>query len=289
MSKEACTMTKRNKAIGCLIGLAVGDALGTTVEFMPRDSYPLVTDMVGGGPFGLNPGEWTDDTSMALALADSILEKGTVDKIDLIQKFSLWYTKGEYSHNGKCFDIGITTSWALRNYFLPVSYRDAVNDFRQSGNGSIMRLAPVPIRWHNDYDTTLTMAWEQSVVTHGSDAVRESVCSLAQILFRLINGKSVDFSPYKDISRQLVRSTGYCEDTFNAAMWSVANSDSFNSAVLLAANLGDDADTVAAVTGQIAGALYGFDAIRKDWVDKLAWSLKIQELAVKLYDAGGNK
>lgn len=283
--------SEKNKVIGCLVGLAVGDALGTSVEFKERDTFEPVTDMRGGGVFQLNPGEWTDDTSMALALADSILEKGTVDKVDLIQKFVKWYREGAYSHNGRCFDIGGTTRRSLMYYHMKGIYEDAPDDFIQSGNGSIMRLAPIPIRWYDDYDTAFQMAWDQSITTHGSTTVKETINKMMSIILNFIHQLEprINFRDYKNRDRNDIKSTGYCVDTLDAALWAIANTDNFNDAVLLAVNLGDDADTVGAVTGQIAGALYGFSGIRKDWIEKLAWSDKIIDTAEKLFEAGKRK
>src|SRR5688500_5205401 len=101
---------------GCLLGLAVGDAVGTTVEFMPRGSFPPVTDMVGGGPFGLQPGQWTDDTSMALCLATSLIAKKGFDANDQMDRYWRWYREGYLSSTGKCFDIGNTVRDALERY-----------------------------------------------------------------------------------------------------------------------------------------------------------------------------
>ena len=106
----------RDRAIGALLGLAVGDAVGTTLEFKARDTYPPLTDMVGGGPFGLKPGQWTDDTAMALALADSLAERGGLDEQDLLARFSDWWRNGTYSCTGRCFDIGGTTAQAIARW-----------------------------------------------------------------------------------------------------------------------------------------------------------------------------
>jgi ADP-ribosyl-[dinitrogen reductase] hydrolase len=102
--------------MGALLGLAVGDALGTTLEFSPRDTRPHHTEMGGGGPFGLQPGQWTDDTAMALALADSLLSCGGPDPADLMRRFVDWWRKGAYSCTGTCFDIGTTTREALARF-----------------------------------------------------------------------------------------------------------------------------------------------------------------------------
>ena len=280
----------KDRAIGCLVGLAIGDALGTPVEFKERDTFPPVTGMQGGGAFRLKPGEWTDDTSMALALADSILKKGTIDKVDLIERFIKWYMNGEYSHNNKCFDIGTTTSTALRNYIRTKRYTDAANETHLSGNGSLMRLAPVLVRWHNaDIDFVQKMAWKSSVVTHGADSVNDSIAKLTAILYYLINGGEFGgryIDKCKDMKRKEVKSSGYCVDTLEAAIWAVANTSSFDEAVLLAVNLGDDADTVGAVAGQIAGAKYGFESINPTWIKQLAWNDRIINIANKLHEAG---
>ena len=105
-----------DRAKGALVGLALGDALGTTLEFAGRDTKPPVTDLVGGGPFGRAAGEWTDDTSMALCLAESLLERGLLDVHDLMERFLRWYEEGHNSVTGECFDIGVTTKAALHSF-----------------------------------------------------------------------------------------------------------------------------------------------------------------------------
>ena len=104
---------QKDRARGCLLGLAIGDALGARLEFVPRDSHPAVRDLVGGGPFDLAPGEWTDDTSMALGLADSLIACHGLDAADLMNRFLRWFQRGENAVNGVCFGIGATTRTAL--------------------------------------------------------------------------------------------------------------------------------------------------------------------------------
>ena len=130
---------------GCLIGLAVGDAIGTTVEFKPRVSFDPVTDMVGGGCFNLEPGQWTDDTSMALCLSESLVEKNGFDAFDQMQRYLKWYRTGYRSSTGTCFDIGGTTAEALRKFEKTDDPFSGSTDSHSSGNGSLMRLAPVPM------------------------------------------------------------------------------------------------------------------------------------------------
>src|SRR5262245_22893371 len=130
---------------GCLLGLAAGDALGTTLEFRPPGSFSPIDDMVGGGPFGLKPGQWTDDTSMALCLAESLIECLGFDPADQMERYVRWYRQGHLSSAGWCFDIGGTTSSALRRYMNDRNPYAGPTGPTTAGNGSIMRLAPVPL------------------------------------------------------------------------------------------------------------------------------------------------
>jgi ADP-ribosyl-[dinitrogen reductase] hydrolase len=291
---------KKDRAMGAFIGLAVGDALGTTVEFQARDSFPPVTDMVGGGVFKLKPGQWTDDTSMALCLADTLIAgKGQLDKKVLLEKFLRWWKFGENSCTGECFDIGNTTRKALAWYDRTGMLENNPEE-GASGNGSLMRLAPVAVcgkdRW-----ITARLATQQSMTTHASQ-IAVSVCGqTAWLLADLIDGRKikpedwgeqygiVSWDSLFNATRSEIESSGYVVDTFRAALWSVIKTSSFRDAVLLAVNLGDDADTVGAVTGQIAGALYGLNAIPVDWRRKLAWTQKLHEKAEQLWALRGEK
>jgi ADP-ribosyl-[dinitrogen reductase] hydrolase len=161
---------------GALIGLAVGDALGAAVEFNSPGSFPPVTGYCSGGPHGLKAGEWTDDTSMALALADSMAKVGW-DLHDQARRYVEWWQTGKYSVNGRCFDIGITTRSALSRF---VASKDALASGdaseRASGNGSIMRLAPVPVGHADLYPDNIEelsrLADESSLPTHASEQCR---------------------------------------------------------------------------------------------------------------------
>src|SRR4051812_7413413 len=130
---------------GCLLGLACGDAVGTTVEFSPRGSFPPVTDMTGGGPFNLQPGEWTDDTSMALCLDESLAYRNGFDAVDQMNRYCNWRSVGYMSSNGHCFDIGMTVSRALDRYCESGDPYAGDIDAKTAGNGALMRLAPVPM------------------------------------------------------------------------------------------------------------------------------------------------
>ncbi len=292
----------RDRALGCLLGLAVGDAVGATLEFKPRDSVPPLSDMTGGGPFNLTPGEWTDATTMALCLAQSLLATGTVDQDDFMLRLRGWLEHGENTVSGECFDIGITTRAAIEDYITTGFAAAGRSESSSAGNGSLVRLAPVAIFAKGDHDSAEFLALKQSCVTHahpecldacklfiaqlldalaGADkdaATRQRVMSLVpRVLF-------ISAGEWRTKTRAQISSSGYVVNTLEAALWSVWQTDNFRDAVLTAANLGDDSANVAAITGQLAGALYGASSIPAEWLGKLAWRLKIEKLANDLLD-----
>jgi ADP-ribosyl-[dinitrogen reductase] hydrolase len=154
--------------LGCLLGLACGDALGTTVEFRGRDTFVPVRDMVGGGPFDLQPGQWTDDTSMALCLGKSLLDRDGFDPADQMDRYVRWWRSGYLSSTGECFDIGSTTRTALETYLCSGDPFAGSTNPRSAGNGSLMRLAPVVLFFHGDLSATIHHAAESSRTTHGA-------------------------------------------------------------------------------------------------------------------------
>ncbi|MEO1274016.1 MAG: ADP-ribosylglycohydrolase family protein [Pseudomonadota bacterium] len=267
-----------DRLIGAFLGLAIGDALGATLEFAPRDTHPLVTEMVGG-PWNMPPGGWTDDTSMALCLAESLLAHPEFDTRDLMNRFVNWWRWGYKSHTGACFDIGATTQTALQKYELSGEPLAGSTDPASAGNGSIMRLAPVALAFHRDPERAKHIAAAQSATTHGAQECLDACRDLCGILIAEAEGRR---SVTSDLSRDQVRSTGYVRHTMEAAAWAVATTDSFADAVIAAVNLGDDADTVGAVAGQIAGARYGAASIPQSWRDALLWREEIESLAKRL-------
>ena len=293
----------RDRALGAFIGLAVGDAVGTTLEFRPRDAQDRLEDMVGGGPFDLPAGSWTDDTAMAFALADSLAATGTLDCGDLMDRFVRWSRHGEYSCTGDCFDIGVTTREALSRYRRTGDPLAGSTDPWSAGNGSLMRLAPVALRFWNDRPRLVSAAAEQSRTTHAADEAVDACRAFAELLADAIAGapradllapRRFDGQPevirilagsWRGRPRHRIRSSGYVIHTLEAALWSVARTGDFRNAVLLAANLADDADTVAAVTGQLAGALYGLTGIPQPWLDRLAWKDRLLAAAERLLPA----
>lgn len=290
-----------DRALGALLGLATGDALGTTLEFAPRDTYPPLTGLAGGGPFGLEPGQWTDDTAMALALADSLARPEGFEEQDLLTRFVDWWRNGAYSCTGRCFDIGITTRQALLRWLAAKEPHCGATAPDTAGNGSLMRLAPVAIRFWNNGESLADTAARQSKTTHAAPEAVAACVAFADILAGAIAGKPAAevLSPrignypsaiaaivggsWRDKERAEIRSTGYVVHSLEAAMWCTGRSASFRQAVLLAANLGHDADTTAAITGQLAGALHGASTIPGDWLARLAWRERIVNAAAQLF------
>lgn len=296
----------RDRAMGAWLGLAVGDAVGTTLEFKGRDRYEPLTDMVGGGPFRLRPGEWTDDTSMAWALAASLHAKPDFDAHDLMARFVRWRRDGEYSSNGRCFDIGNTVSTALGRFERDGDPFAGPTGEMDAGNGSLMRLAPVALWGVARREAEMRrVAREQSRTTHGAAAALDACEAFAVMLRDAIEGATKDEvlreagrtnaageigailgGNWRGKPRDAIRSSGYVGASLEATLWCVERTDDFRSAVLLAANLGEDADTTAAITGQLAGALYGFGNIPPDWARKLARREELEAAGAKLLDGG---
>jgi ADP-ribosylglycohydrolase len=289
----------RDRYRGALLGLAVGDALGTTVEFKRPGTFSPVIDMIGGGPFDLKPGEWTDDTSMALCLAESLIEKRRFDAADQIERYCRWHEQGYLSSNGCCFDIGITVRAAL------AAYRRTGNPFSGSeapstaGNGSLMRLAPVPLFFASNAERAIHYAGESSRTTHGTKAAVDACRYFAGLIIGALHGRrksellSAYFFPgdkpgfwqthslepkiglvaagsFKTREPREIKGSGYVVESLEAALWAFDRSTSFREGALLAVNLGDDADTTGAIYGQLAGVFYGAQEIPKEWKTKLA-------------------
>lgn len=303
--------TLRERYHGALLGLAVGDAVGTTVEFSPRGTFPPVTDMVGGGPFHLQPGQWTDDTSMALCLATSLVEKNGFDARDQMDRYCAWMQHGYLSSTGTCFDIGITTSSALERYLRSKDPYSGSTDERASGNGSIMRLVPVPMFYYPDIAAAIAYSAESSRTTHAAAECVDACRYFAYVLCNAFAGKSKEqtlaqpdpatfttrLAPkvaaiatghYRTKSRNHIIGNGYVINSLEAALWSFATTTTYKEAILTATNLGDDTDTTAAICGQIAGAYYGVNAIPQSWLEKVTMRREIETLADQLLAAQKN-
>lgn len=294
-----------DRSRGCLLGLAAGDAVGTTAEFKARGTFAPLTDMTGGGPFGLQPGQWTDDTSLALCLAESLAETGRFDPRDQMERYVRWYRHGHRSSTGVCFDIGGTTAAALQRFERSGEPFAGSEDSAASGNGSLMRLAPVPILLQADPAQAAAWAGESSRTTHGSRECIDACRLFGWLLARALSGvpgedllspreaaaslpglsprvAAIAAGSYLSKEAAGIRGSGYVVACLEAALWCFHRAGSFRDAVLMAANLGDDADTTAAVTGQIAGAVWGESGMPGAWVDRLAMATGIRTLADRL-------
>lgn len=287
---------------GALLGLAAGDALGTTLEFNPPGTFEPIFEIVGGGPFGLEPGAWTDDTSMALCLAESLIKCQGFDPIDQLKRYVDWWQTGHLSSAGECFDIGNTTLTALKAFLRTGKPCGQTSNY-SAGNGSIMRLAPVPMFYANHRGKAVELAGKSSATTHASSETIGACRYMADLMVQALRGASKEEilapSSLDGLSRGITRvangsfkvsqppdikGTGYVVDSLEAALWSFWNSDNFTDGARLAVNLGDDADTTGAVYGQIAGAFYGESGIPERWRSILALSNKIIAYATRLYE-----
>lgn len=299
----------RDRFAGALHGLAVGDAVGTTLEFLSPGSFSPITDMVGGGPFFLQPGEWTDDTSMALCLAESLVVCQGFNAHDQMDRYVRWWKEGYYSVKGYCFDIGGTTATALERYTRMGDPFAGVPD--GAGNGSLMRLAPVPMAYANDPAQAIFLAGESSRTTHGAAQARDACRYVAGLLVGAIHGEdkavllSERYTPspglweqeplhpeidaiaagsFKAKNPPEIVGKGYVVPALEAALWAFFHSTTFADGCLRAVNLGDDADTTGAIYGQIVGAYYGKESIPLRWREKLAMRERIEELIDALWD-----
>ena len=290
----------QDRAIGAMLGLAVGDAVGTTLEFKARDTYAPLTDMVGGGPFGLKPGQWTDDTAMALALADSLMGRADLDEQDLLSRFSDWQKRGTYSCTGRCFDIGSTTAQALVRWRATHEDHCGATDAMSAGNGSLMRLSPVAIRFWKDRPKLRDVAARQSRTTHGAPEAVDACVVYADMIADAIEGRprsevlrarpvgwagkieGIVAGSWRGKARAQINASGYVAHALEAALWATGRAPAYDRAVLHAANLGQDADTTAAIAGQLAGALGGTSTIPEKWLARLAWQDRMRQAAVVL-------
>ncbi len=295
---------------GCLLGLAAGDAVGTTLEFSPPGSFAPVEDMLGGGPFHLAPGQWTDDTSMALCLAKSLVECQGFDPVDQLERYVRWYREGYLSSTGRCFDIGSTVREALLRFENTRQSYPGSTDPRSAGNGSLMRLAPVPLFYARNPQEAVAKSGESSRTTHGAMASVDACRYLGALLVGAVTGLpkeellSEHFSPipgywklkplapkideiaggsFKRRQPPEIQGTGYVVKSLEAALWAFHHSHSFREGCLLAANLGNDADTTSAVYGQLAGAFYGEQGIPESWRSRLTHGDLIETLAERLF------
>lgn len=294
----------RDKKLGTLVGLAVGDAMGAPYEFLDKSRYTPTREYNTGGAHNVSVGEWTDDTSMALCLAQSLIDCKGFDAKDQMEKYLKWYAEGYMSTRGKCFDIGNATRNAIIEFDNTGRKirKTKTGNFQTNGNGTIMRLAPIVIKYFED-DKLLDYATNSSLTTHRGIEAHQSACLLAEIIrncyletdkIKILENTTNVFNNnfIKDIIEEYHSScdevfyptipTGYCIDTLRCAIQGFLYCDNFIDGLLYCISLGDDTDTVGAVYGQIAGAYYGLSGIPDYYRENLQWYDKILEIGNEL-------
>ncbi len=299
-------MRRDDRLRGLLVGLAVGDALGAPVEFMRPGTFEPVSGYRGGGPHGLKPGYWTDDTSMALCSGISLCACDGFNAEDQLQRFVRWFRRGYLSSTGRCFDIGNRTAAALIRFERSGELYAGEESWDSAGNGALMRLAPVVIHAHRDAALAEQWAETHARLTHADPRCLEANRLFARLLCAALESTdrevllaqferwqdgvqdaelwSVVAGGYRHRSPPEIRGSGYVIASLEAALWAFAHSHDFAEGMLLAVNLGDDADTTGAVYGQLAGAFYGEAAIPQEWRDGLYCYEAIRQLAQGLID-----
>lgn len=295
---------------GALLGLAVGDAMGVPLEFTDPGTFEPVNDMVGGGTFNLKPGMWTDDTSMALCLAESLSVTGKFDPADQLSRYLQWYNEGYLSVNGRCFDIGNTTSQALMTFQETGDPYPGPDHERSAGNGSLMRLAPIPLFFMSEPLKALEISARSSRTTHNHPLAVDACRYMGGLIHGALIGKSKkeilspQYSPvpgyweenpllgeieevacgsFKKKEPPEIRGRGFVVKSLEAALWAFYKSETFEEGCLLAVNLGEDADTTGAIYGQLAGAYYGKNGIPSKWIKSLIKIDLIESITDRLY------
>lgn len=311
-----------NKLVDCkgkiksvLFGVAVGDALGLPVQFKSREYLKLnpVSEMIGYGTFNLPPGTWSDDSSLTFCLVAAIVDG--FDLRRLANYFMDWYHQGYWTPFVKAFDIGITTSEAITRFSKGTfpEFAGGVDEF-SNGNGSLMRILPLVFYLANKpIDERFEMTRKVSSITHRH--IRSIIACFYYLEFAMMLLDSKDkFAIYKEMQNKVpdflnlidvdseeiakfnrllkeniyeqpedkISSSAYVVDTLEASIWCLLTTNNFKDAVLKAVNLGEDSDTTAAVTGGLAGLLYGYKSIPKEWVNQLARKEDIEYLALRL-------
>lgn len=288
------------KIKSAIYGFVIGDAMGVPVEFEDREKLMKspVTNMLGYGSYDVPKGVWSDDTSMTLATMDSIIvNKNKLNYNDIADKFCEWINNAKYTATNEVFDIGTTTKYSLMRYWN--NKIDATkcggNAISENGNGSLMRM--LPIAFYCFYNKTedndiINIVRNTSSITHAHEiSIIGCYMYVKYIIFILSNNnktesykllQKIDYSIFNkdninlyeriikyDISKyslDTIKSTGFVVDTLESALWVILNTESFNEAIIGSVNLGGDTDTIAAITGSIAGILYGYDSINEKWI-----------------------
>jgi ADP-ribosyl-[dinitrogen reductase] hydrolase len=283
-----CKNVFDNKVFGSIMGLAIGDALGAPVEFKKRGEYSSIEIYQSGGEFNLPAGFWTDDTTLALCILESLIQKDGFNLTDQMNNFLKWWEYGFLSSTGKCFDIGNTTKAALNRYKLNGNPLAGLPT-DPATNGALMRLAPVPIFFHHSLSDSIKYSILQTKATHAPIECVEASMLLAYVIYFALSGKNkfeilkfthfempletrlaeLKSGLYKSKLESEISGSGQAFTTLEAAFYAFFKFDNFLDGLKFVVNLGDDTDTVGAVYGQIAGAYYGINDIPEYYIEKL--------------------
>jgi ADP-ribosyl-[dinitrogen reductase] hydrolase len=291
----------RDQAVGAMLGLAVGEAVGVMTAGLERSTREW-SEMLGGGKLDLKPGEWAWDTAATLALANSLLEHPSFDEQDFIERLIEHRDHGSYSPKAEAVGLGGMTAVALNNFaqFGEVRAGDPAG---KPTNGFLARMAPVAIRFWKRRDQVLTIARRQSAVTHSGLGLAQLSEQFAEMIAlaladhpkaELLTGRFFDkrscqtltYGQLKAVPKSQIISDQDAGNSFAAALWCVATGDGFEGAVVNALNLAGDATSIGAMAGQLAGAIYGARRIPAHWLEQLAGRERIEEAALRLFDAG---
>eukprot|EP01114_Cavostelium_apophysatum_P015925 TRINITY_DN4441_c0_g1_i1.p1 TRINITY_DN4441_c0_g1~~TRINITY_DN4441_c0_g1_i1.p1 ORF type:complete len:430 (+),score=117.43 TRINITY_DN4441_c0_g1_i1:51-1292(+) len=314
--------TTKERYLGCVLGVAVGDAFGSTLENTSDTTAnkKLHTEMIGGGQFGLLPGQWTDDTSMTVCLAESLIEKG-FNPQDQLTRYVKWYRDGYRNSNGECFDIGITTRMCLEKFMSKKEdYPATTGDLARAGNGSLMRLSPIPLYYRADPLAALERAKDSSRTTHAGTSCVDACKYFTAVMIGVLEGDTKEnvlaahYLPpslrknkpnywteqplcseideiargsFKEKNPPEIHPSGHVVKTMECVLWAFHHTETFRDGLIKVVNLGGDADTTGAIFGQIAGAYYGENSIPAEWKDKLTYLPYLQLLADELLRTSG--
>jgi len=302
----------KNKYRGSLLGLAIGDALGAPIEFKKRDTYIKIEKYRIGGKFNLSKGEYTDDTAMTLCLAQSLLDEKGMNQKDQLKKYVEWFENGYMSANSRSIGCGKNILMALFRYMNHKCSECGNSRLKRgAGNGSLMRIAPIALFYEKNEKLAMEMASKSSYTTHGlkicADACmlytsliigalrgnsKEKILSMsyAKKMIKMLDNYTFDKEilevingSYKNKQRDEISSSGYVVDTLETSLWAFYNTNSFDEGLILAVNLGYDADTIGAVYGQLAGAYYGVENINSVYKSDLMRVDFIEDMALELF------
>lgn len=295
-----------------ILGFVVGDALGVPIEFLDRKYLERnqLREMVGYGSHNVPKGTWSDDTSMMLATMDSIIENNGINYDDIIYKFSEWTDSAKYTATDRLFDIGVSTSKAISNFKRGVSALECGGrGFNENGNGSLMRILPIAFYLNaNSFteDEEVNIINNSSSLTHGheisclgckifSDYVKALLCGLdKESALSFVKTRKYDnyyshnfvmyykrilFDNLPKLSKEEIKSSGFVVDSLEASLWCTLNSNTYEQAVVTAINLGEDTDTIGAITGALNGIIYGESQIPDRWLNKLRKKDYIMDLS----------